>query len=580
MRKGIFILLIVFLVSFIGVSGADLGDPCTWNEQCMVGSYCRLGEGGGYGKICCDSSCEYCHSDGQGCCTPADYGSYECGNNLPNGCGYYVDIGTCSSPLSCDRIEGQCVSSCSTGYFCDGNEKYEQYVNCLSGSPVTCSFFTQTGGWYCITQNTRAIPGNKGYCLGAGCHTQQDYIKTESCPSGQVCYDGECMECVGDGDCEPGYECSGNVCVILSCSGSTPCGTSPNCYAKNTYYRDYDGDGKGNLGVTEETCNSQPSTGYVSNSADCDDANQYKYGGNSNTYCDCAPSSESYSEVCDSVDNDCDGLIDEDEVCLSGACTSGDSEEEPCGTDVGWCVAGTKTRTCVDSQWGSWGSCVGEIGPSVEECNGVDDDCDGLIDEEPDSLCGTGETCQYGVCIPPASNCNANSYDSECGYVENCKDIFQVSTAHVEGGWACGSDTQTDYCVDINTVREYYVDCLLCDEIKYEDISCGSGKECSGGSCVDSSCDTSGTDCSNMCSGYWCSDGNVCQNKWKWDSGLQECKRASFCGETCPYDIETDWWNYVTTPGCFFGTRPNKQSCCNVNYGEPTTDWCDIIEFG
>jgi len=49
-------------------------------------------------------------------------------------------------------------------------------------------------------------------------------------------------------------------------------------------------------------------------------------------------------------------------------CETGD--ERPCGSNVGVCEAGI--RSCVD---GEWGDCVGDIKPSEELCNGLDDNC-------------------------------------------------------------------------------------------------------------------------------------------------------------------------------------------------------------
>ncbi|HJL23461.1 MAG TPA: MopE-related protein, partial [Polyangiaceae bacterium LLY-WYZ-15_(1-7)] len=90
-------------------------------------------------------------------------------------------------------------------------------------------------------------------------------------------------------------------------------------------------------------------------------------------------------EVCDGLDNDCDGLPDN----LTRAC----------GTDVGECVPGIER--CVA---GSFGTCEGAVGPSAEACNGLDDDCDGRTDEDvpgTGSACGTDE----GICMPGTTAC-------------------------------------------------------------------------------------------------------------------------------------------------------------------------------
>jgi hypothetical protein len=98
----------------------------------------------------------------------------------------------------------------------------------------------------------------------------------------------------------------------------------------------------------------------------------------------CVGSTGPRAEACDgSLDEDCDGTVDD-----GCACTSGRSMA--CGVDTGECRRGT--QTCSAS--GMWGPCTGAIDPALERCNGLDDDCDGSIDE--------------GVCSIPVVTCPAD----------------------------------------------------------------------------------------------------------------------------------------------------------------------------
>ena len=90
-------------------------------------------------------------------------------------------------------------------------------------------------------------------------------------------------------------------------------------------------------------------------------------------------------ELCNLVDDDCDGEIDP-------GCHCTDGDVLPCGSEVGACMAGTST--CAG---GVWRTCRGATVAADETCDGTDENCDGTIDNGAD--CQAGFACMDGDCV-------------------------------------------------------------------------------------------------------------------------------------------------------------------------------------
>ena len=96
---------------------------------------------------------------------------------------------------------------------------------------------------------------------------------------------------------------------------------------------------------------------------------------------DCDPLAGAGEEICDGLDNDCNGEADEDQPTLS------------CG--LGICAH--ITPSCVD---GVPTDCDPLAGAGEEICDGLDNDCNGETDEELGS-----SSCGAGVCLHLVQNC-------------------------------------------------------------------------------------------------------------------------------------------------------------------------------
>ena len=103
-------------------------------------------------------------------------------------------------------------------------------------------------------------------------------------------------------------------------------------------------------------------------------------------------------EICDGTDNDCDGVADDGDL-PAGACLCMGEAARPCyggppgSEDLGTCAAGL--QTC-DPDGQRWGPCEGQSLPGDEICDGQDNDCDGTSDESADVF-GWGFPCEVGV---------------------------------------------------------------------------------------------------------------------------------------------------------------------------------------
>ena len=105
-------------------------------------------------------------------------------------------------------------------------------------------------------------------------------------------------------------------------------------------------------------------------------------------YGECEGAGMPTDELCDGLDNDCDGLADEGNGRSNDGTFACNSE---CGDGIATCIDGQLINCSAGS-------------PESETCNGVDDDCDGNVDESPTDLAG------QCTIMPAVKSCSIGRY--------------------------------------------------------------------------------------------------------------------------------------------------------------------------
>ena len=189
-------------------------------------------------------------------------------------------------------------------------------------------------------------------------------VTTTACdlPSGYADNDGDCDDSDAAVSPDGVEQCNG---YDDDCDGAVDEASSSDAA---TWYADDDGDGFGDAAATTASC-VQPS-GYVADASDCDDGD--------------AAVSPDASELCDGVDNDCDGAVDEDSA-ADAATWYADVDGDGYG-DAGSATAACSQPSGTVADASDCDDADAAVSPAgTEQCNGYDDDCDGVVDEDSSS---------------------------------------------------------------------------------------------------------------------------------------------------------------------------------------------------
>jgi Notch-like protein len=411
--------------------GSFCGSPCATSANCPSGFICGAGQ--------CVPLSESC------LCTPQIQGSQL-------GCSTQNEIGTCQGQVVCQPVGwSACTAKLAIEELCDGldndcdgvTDEAPTYLEngqslqvgvgcgigaCAGGEVIcapdltaTCSTNSLAAAEACADNIDNDCDGE----LNEGC-TSLDY-DGDGVPNDVDCAptDSSYYQAYGDATgapetCCPSFkgddpECDNNCDgQVIPCA---PCDTDSDgfCEPDDCSTLDpttYPGAPEICNDGVDQDCQSgdllcQPGQdgdldGYVP-PADCNDINPSVY--------PWAP------EYCDNLDNDCDGTIDE-----------GNPEAgQPCGVTEEYCVSGS--IVCTHYGFGAAAQCQGAVLKSPEICDGIDNDCNGAIDEAWPDL---GQACDgpdSDVCSNGVIVCTIDGSGSQCGeealggIIETCNDL-------------------------------------------------------------------------------------------------------------------------------------------------------------
>ena len=391
--------------------GNRLCGVCLGDGDCP-GGRCHLLDGQQVCGIDCDddsvcppgNTCEDVFGDGEGQCVPQT-GSCTCDDSNDGEqriCEVSNPLGACFGRETCDPERGWVGCNAPT----PAEEVCDQVDNDCNG------FTDDIEGLGGVCEREVEIDGETIACSGRLVCTREtpDPVCTAPEPMGELCnfLDDDC-----DGETDEGFEERGEVCVVgtgqcqrvgvFECS---PDGAVAGCNteagaAEDELCDSLDNDCDGEIDEDFDGLNDLCSVGVGA----CRRAGALRCTPEGDQALCTATPGEPADEVCDGIDNDCDGTADEGFEGLF----------EPCSVGVGACLRQGFLFCTAD---GAGVECTADAAePAEESCNGVDDDCDGEADEAFDGL---NEPCSSGVGLcnrAGVTACSEDGTEVECNAV-------------------------------------------------------------------------------------------------------------------------------------------------------------------